>query len=122
MQIFGLVLLCLLVLIAVAVWRQQRLKRACRAAFLRVYAEWTPVPHFEMSSSYGYPAFTVLFKTKPEVQAAEQAGLNAAFLREIDELCKGRGSKTRPFEAKVAVFFAHEGYMEELLNRTKISP
>jgi hypothetical protein len=54
--------------------------------------------------------------------ATNLLGRPAAFLREIDELCKGRGSKTRPFEAKVAVFFAHEGYMEELLNRTKISP
>jgi hypothetical protein len=100
------VLLVCLVLTAFAVLarrRHLRLKAACEAAFARCYGA-TARPSFEMSYSYGEPAFLVQFASRQDAAAAADA--NNAFLREIGELCKDRGRK-RQFKAERAVFFRY---------------
>ncbi|MEO5687309.1 MAG: hypothetical protein ABIR54_08100 [Burkholderiaceae bacterium] len=84
--------------------RHQRLSADCTAAFERVYAATSPRPAFEMAYSYGEPVFQVKFASKADMQAA--ADTNAAFLRDIDAICKRRGRK-RQFKAERAVFFQH---------------
>jgi hypothetical protein len=107
------ILLVCLLLTAYAVLarrRHLRLKAACDAAFGRCYAGAVPRPRFEMSYSYGEPAFLVQFASKADAAAAADA--NTAFLREIDELCKARGRK-RQFQAARSVFFRHPADPDE---------
>ncbi len=102
----AILLVCLL-LTAYAVLarrRHLRLKAACEAAFGRCYAATAPRPVFEMSYSYGEPAFLVQFASKADAAAAADA--NTAFLREIGELCEKRGRK-RQFKAERSVFFRY---------------
>jgi hypothetical protein len=84
--------------------RHLRLKADCQAAFDRCYATTSPRPVHEMSYSYGEPVFLVQFASKHDETAA--AAANAAYLREIDELCRTRGRK-RQFKAARSVFFRH---------------
>lgn len=84
--------------------RHAHLKASCVAAFERTYAATSPLPAFEMAYSYGEPVFKVAFASRADEQAA--AAANAAFLREIDTLCKDRGRK-RQFKAERAVAFRH---------------
>jgi hypothetical protein len=107
------ILLVCLLLTAYAVLarrRHLRLKAACVAAFERCYAAASPRPHFEMSYSYGEPAFLVQFASKAEASAAADA--NAAFLRKIGELCENRGRK-RQFKAERSVFFRYPADPDE---------
>lgn len=99
-------LVCLLLTVYAVLARRRhlRLKAACATAFERCYAAASPRPRFEMSYSYGEPAFLVQFASKAD--AATSAEANQAFLREIDELCKDRGRK-RQFKASRSVFFRH---------------
>ena len=103
-----IILLVCLLLTAYAVLarrRHLRLKAACAAAFERCYAAAAaPHPRFEMSYSYGEPAFLVQFASKADATAAADA--NTAFLREIGELCENRGRKRR-FKAERSVFFRY---------------
>jgi hypothetical protein len=85
--------------------RHVRLKAGCSAAFERAYAATSPRPTFEMAYSYGEPVFKVQFAAKADMQAAADA--NATFLGTIDELCRHRGRKSRPFKAARAVFFQY---------------
>ena len=84
--------------------RHRRLTADCTAAFEAAYATTSPRPAFEMAYSYGEPVFQVRFAAKADMQSA--AGTNAAFLRDIDEICKHRGRK-RQFKAERAVFFQY---------------
>ena len=107
------ILLVCLLLTAYAVLarrRHLRLKAACAAAFERCYAATSPRPLFEMSYSYGEPAFLVQFASKADAAAAADA--NNAFLREIGELCKDRGRK-RLFKAERSVFFRYPADPDE---------
>jgi hypothetical protein len=115
------VALLLAMYVAISMLRQRKLKAACEHAFRNAYASSSPAPRLEMTYSYSYPAFKVLFKSKPDIETASQAGLNDTFLRAIDELCKDSGPKSRPFSAEQAIFFTHEGYLDEMLNRQKVT-
>ena len=109
------ILLVCLLLTAYAVLarrRHLRLKAACMAAFERCYAATSPRPLFEMSYSYGEPAFLVQFASRAEASAAADA--NTAFLREVGEVCKDRGRK-RPFKAERSVFFRYPADDEPVL-------
>jgi hypothetical protein len=99
-------LVCLLLAVYAVLARRRhlRLKAACTAAFERCHATTVPRPHFEMSYSYGEPAFLVRFASRADAAAATDA--NHAFLREIGELCKDRGRK-RQFKAERSVFFRY---------------
>jgi hypothetical protein len=87
--------------------RHLRLKRACLAAFTRIYASTSPAPTFEMAYSYGEPTFQIDFPSQAAMAAAGEAGANGAFLHAIDALCKDRGRRRRPFKAERAVYFTH---------------
>ena len=72
----SVILLVCLLLTAYAVLarrRHLRLKAACEAAFERCYAATSPRPLFEMSYSYGEPAFLVQFASKADATAAADA-------------------------------------------------
>ena len=99
-------LVCLLLTVYAVLARRRhlRLKAACAAAFERCYAATAPQPSFEMSYSYGEPAFLVQFASRADATAAADA--NHAFLREIGGLCKDRGRK-RQFKAERSVFFRY---------------
>jgi hypothetical protein len=105
-------LVCLLLSVYAVLARRRhlRLKAACLAAFERGYGVTSPQPAFEMSYSYGEPAFLVQFASKADATAASAA--NHAFLREIDALCKDRGRK-RQFKAERSVFFRHPADPDE---------
>jgi hypothetical protein len=114
MLIVGLALALLLAWIGILARRHRRLKKASDAAFARVYANWSLLPELKISYSYGYPAFQVTFKSKVDLNAAAEAGLNKEFLRFIGGLCKDLGTKRRPFRADVAVFFTYQGYISDV--------
>ena len=90
--------------------RHKRLQADAVAAFERIYAATSPRPAFDMGYSYGEPVFQLKFASKADQHAAVDA--NAAFLRAIDDLCKGRGRK-RQFKAERAVFFQHPAQAAE---------
>ena len=97
----------LLAIVAYAVFarrRHVRLQADCTTAFEQTYATTSPRPALEMAYSYGEPVFQVKFASRDAMQAAAEP--NAAFLRVIDALCKGRGRK-RQFKAQRAVYFQH---------------
>jgi hypothetical protein len=100
----AILLVCLLLTVYAVLARRRhlRLKAACAAAFERCYAGTSPRPLFEMSYSYGEPAFLVQFASKDAASAAADA--NNAFLREIGEVCRNRGRK-RQFKAERSVYF-----------------
>lgn len=100
--------------------RQIKLKTKCEMAFVSIYIKLSPSPKFEMSYSYSYPAFTITFRSKNDLVAAEEQGFNASFTQTIGQLCKGLGSREHPFEAKRAIFFTFEGWLEEELARRNI--
>jgi hypothetical protein len=105
-------LVCLLLTVYAVLARRRhlRLKAACVAAYERCYGATLPRPSFEMSYSYGEPAFLVQFASKADAAAAADA--NQAFLREIGELCRDRGRK-RQFKAERSVFFRHPADPDE---------
>jgi hypothetical protein len=117
MPIVGLALALLLAWIGILVLRHRRLKAAIDLAFSRVYANWSPLPELKISYSYGYPAFRVTFKSKLDMNAAAEAGLNTEFFGLIGELCKDFGTKRRPFRADAAVFFTYQGYINDVRRR-----
>jgi hypothetical protein len=122
MSYLAIALLFLALMIPVIVrarMRHARLKSACQAAFDRIYASQSPVPKLHVSYSYGFPAFQVMFNSKPALETAAAAGLNRSFTQEIAALCKDRGSKSTPFDADNAVFFTYEGWLEEQVAKDK---
>lgn len=85
---------------------------ASETVFREIYGALSPLPRFEVSSSYGYPALLVVFASKTEMNAATR--MNDDFRIRIGSVFKGRGSASRPFEADRAIFFTYEGWFEEL--------
>jgi hypothetical protein len=118
MSYLGYVALLVIGLLAVQIVRARmslhNLRKASEVAAACVYASSPSIPSLAVSYSYSYPAFTVTFPSKPELQAAADTGLNESFKREIDFLCKGRGPKPRPFTAEQGVFFTYQGWLQEL--------
>jgi hypothetical protein len=95
--------------------RDKALRAECLPALANVYEGFKPIPGFELNYHYGYPAFTITFHNKEQREEAERLGLNSRFIGEIGRICKTRGSSSRPFEAKRAVFFSYTGYVTEFL-------
>ena len=112
MWFFAYVLLPLAVLICLALAfgriRHLKLKRAALTELAGAYAAHSEQPRLELSYLYGYPAFTVIFRNHALLQSAMESGSNTTFTRAIATLCKGHGSKNRPFDAELAVSFQHE--------------
>ena len=60
-------------------------------------------PACSLSGGYGYPGYTLSFTSAEAEQKARQSGALAAFIDTIQELHRDDGSKSRPFDAKMAV-------------------
>ena len=90
--------------------REQVIKRVY-AVFYDAYAGLSPPPALAQSSQYGYPAFEVMFRSKPEMAAAKN--MNDAFRAGIGEIFMDYGPKSRPFSAEQAVSFTYEGFRDE---------
>jgi hypothetical protein len=91
---------------------REREKKSIDEAFRAAYAQLSHSPSIVVSSSYGYPAFEIKFRSKPEMEAA--AVQNEIFKREIDRIFEGYGPRSRPFSAEMAIFFTYEGHLDEL--------
>lgn len=109
----GLALLLGLVFVAVGHGRKVRAQtgKMANKAFLDAYGQLSPPPAISISSWYGYPTFKITFRSKPELEAA--ATRNAGFKAGIDKAFGGAGPRSRPFSADMAVFFTHEGCLDE---------
>ena len=91
---------------------RERTKSLVDAAFLDSYAQLPNPPSMKISSSYGYPAFEIMFHSKTEMVGA--ATKNQEFKVAIDGIYKGYGPLSRPFSADMAIFFTYDGYLDEL--------
>ena len=108
-------------LVIVALWRGRKVREQTRKLadkpFLDAYGQLSPPPSIVISSSYGYPAFKIIFRSRADMEAA--APRNAAFRAGIDKAFEGYGPRKRPFSADQAIFFTHEGYFDEIRARYK---
>jgi hypothetical protein len=91
---------------------RERTQKLIDAAFRDAYAQLSAPPSITRSSSYGYPAFEIKFRSKPEMAAAARG--NELFKTEIGKIFEGHGPRSRPFSADQAIFFTYEGYLDEL--------
>ena len=85
-----------------------------RVAFNNVYRQSSPRPKYKMEFSYGWPHFTVAFRSDSELATAHKDGRNQRFSNEIEELCKNIVSEERPFQVERAIFYTSEEYLENL--------
>ncbi len=73
--------------------------------------KWTK-PSLKISRSYGYPHFTVTFKTKYDMDKAQEEGFIKQFTDQIQEICQSSsdsGTETWSFDAERAIFVTYEG-------------
>ena len=79
-----------------------------KTVFNNIYGQSPSRPICKINGSYGFLHFTVTFKSKEELDAANQNGLNQRFSKEIEELLKNTGSNENPFQVERAIFFTSE--------------
>lgn len=87
------------------------------AAFQTAYAQLSSRPSIVASSSYGFPAFEIKFRSRLELETA--SARNDVFKAEIDKIFKDYGSRWNPFSAEKAIFFTYDGHLDELRTRYK---
>ena len=122
MSYFVVALILALLLIPLALpgrEKHKRLVRSSEAIHRTVYSSLSTPPRLEVSYLYGYPFFKITFRSQEELQITTQSGVNLAFMREIEALCKSRGPKSHPFSADQGVFFTYEGWLEEQVAKDK---
>jgi hypothetical protein len=90
---------------------RERTKSLVDAAFRDAYARLPNPPSLKISSSYGYPAFEVMFRSKAERDSA--VAQNEEFKGAIDGIYKDYGPRSRPFSADMAIFFTYDSYLDE---------
>jgi hypothetical protein len=100
--------------------KYRRFQGACDSAFDQVYSTFHPKPSLEHSNSYGFPNFTVMFDSKNTSERAASEGLNALFKERIAEICRGRGSTERPFNADLAVGFGYPGHIQDRIRALQL--
>jgi len=84
-------------------------------AFETHFAEFDDA-RLETSTSYGYPAFSVIFRTKEDLRCAEERGHIAKFIREIQNIY---GRPKSNFSAERAVYGTYQGETEEWMAENK---
>jgi hypothetical protein len=67
-----------------------------------------PLPALHRGGRYGYPAFTLVFRSRADHDAAESSGCIAAFKEFIQARYAHAGSKKKPFDADLAVDVTYE--------------
>ncbi|MBS0633022.1 MAG: hypothetical protein JSS11_14005 [Verrucomicrobia bacterium] len=81
------------------------------AAFQEAYGHLAPPPALKASSSYGYPAFEVIFNSKAELESA--ASGNEAFKAAIGRIYQRIGSGSLAFNADKAIYFTYSEPLAE---------
>jgi len=111
--LYGLLAIGVLVAFAFTItWLRLRLfHRRASAVIATTYASLQHPPDLRVKYSYGFPAFSLTFRNHLVLEQATRAGLNDAFLREMDALFAGCGQKGRPFRAEAAVAFSHRNFL-----------
>jgi hypothetical protein len=120
MVILQYIIALVMILIAVVIFkarpRSSFYETSGKAIFQDVYSSSQAQPTYEYSLSYGYPGFTVKFKTKSDKTTAEAEGKNLRFRTEIEQLCKLSGTMTSPsFDVTRAVCFISEEELNVML-------
>lgn len=90
---------------------RERTDSLVEAAFQDSYSQLPNPPSMKVSTSYGYPAFEIQFRSKVEMAAS--ASSNEVFKVAIDEIFKGYGPRNRPFSADTAIFFTYHRHLDE---------
>ncbi len=117
--IVGIVVLCLIGLrIAISGTPQNQTEQIVRPAFHRIYGALPSCPALKVSSSYGYPAFEIVFASKADFERA--ADQNSEFKREIEGLFARYGAVDRPFDPELATFFNYPGRIQEMVAGSKV--
>jgi len=84
-----------------------------RSIFSLVFEKFDSTkPNLIISSSYGYPSFKLIFKTKEDMDKAEREGFIKQFTIRIQEICQlpsDTGREARPFDAERAIYTTYEG-------------
>jgi hypothetical protein len=84
-----------------------------RSAFNLIFEKFgNTKPNLVIGSSYGYPSFGVIFKTKEDMDKALREGFIDQFTVKIQELCQlpsDTGKETWSFDAKRAIYTMYEG-------------
>jgi hypothetical protein len=66
-------------------------------------------PSLEIRSSYGFPHFTITFRSEEDMSAAEAGGHLHAFKCTINDLCSRYGDKRNRFDVERAVHATYVG-------------
>ncbi len=86
-------------------FRSKRIKRLQNKAFEKAYGNQNfHEPELQITASYGYPAFTLRFRTKNDFEYAEINGLNKVFKEEIQFIHGDEGE----FDSDHAVFITYD--------------
>ena len=84
-----------------------------RSAFNLIFEKFENTkPNLVIGSSYGYPSFKLVFKTKEDMVKAQREGFIEQFTIKIQELCQlpsDTGRETWSFDAKRAIYATYEG-------------
>src|SRR5512141_1825803 len=79
-----------------------------RSAFNLVFEKFDSTkPNLIISSSYSYPHFELIFKTKEDMEKAQREGFIKQFTVRIQEICQlpsEAGRKAWPFDAERAIY------------------
>lgn len=100
--ILGIAVL-LAVLLHIGGRKHRRFVETANHALQRCF-DTRPIPDLTIGNSYGFPTFRLAFESKEGHQAAIDSGALARFMSELDELCRGRGTKDNPFDLKRALY------------------
>ena len=117
----AITVLVIVVLVFRSISKQRTREQQYWAAFESVFSSLPATPKYEQRYSYGYPAFTVTFASKPDLDENRTNGLTERFTKRIGELCKDSGSKKHPFDAERAIWFTYEGEIDEIVARSQIT-
>ena len=84
-----------------------------RSAFNLIFKKFENTkPNLVIGTSYGYPSFEVIFKTKEDMDKAQREGFIEQFIVKIQELCQlpsDTGKEKRSFDATRAIYTTYEG-------------
>ena len=106
MQIFITIMVLLVIRLISAQVRSRLKQKKIQRAFEEVFGNKTAtLPSFKTGSAYGYPSFTITFKTEQQLKEAIEGGLTHLFIDSIKDL----HSNIKSFEAEKAVFLTWEG-------------
>lgn len=109
-MIYKIILILILIVVIIAgsmraynFFRRRKQRLAFNNAFRDFQGE---KPKLKMYHSYGYPAFTITFKSNADMEKAEEDGTLMQFSNAIQEIC---GSPESKFDAERSISTTYEG-------------